>query len=113
MPPDPHREWTATIEWRDTDGVSRFSVVARAAREETVLAESAPVEWPPTTPASVQGLGAAASRLERSLAAAGWNALPSGDEWYAKRFSWKPVAGEPSGSPAASHGSRPFARRAG
>jgi hypothetical protein len=115
MPPDAHRRWTATIEWRETDGASRFSVVARAARGsiETVLAESAPVEWPPATPDSVQALGAAASTLERSLAAAGWKALPSGHEWYAKRFAWEPVAGEPSGSPTATPGPRAFARRAG
>ena len=116
MPPDRHRRWTATIEWRETEAASHFNVVARAARgtTETVLAKSGPVEWPPTTPASVQALGAAASRLERSLAAAGWKALPPGREWYSKRFSWEPVAGEPTGSPDAKQpGSSPFARRAG
>ena len=111
VPPDRHRRWTATIEWRQTEAASHFSVVARAARgaTETVLADSGPVEWPPMSPASVQALGAAAAKLETSLVAAGWKALPPGREWYAKRFSW-----EPSGSPAARQpGSSRFARRAG
>ena len=116
VPPDRHRRWTATIEWRQPEAAPHFSVVARAARgaTETVLANSGPVEWPPKTPASVQALGAAAAKLETSLVAAGWEKLPPGREWYAKRFSWEPAAKEPSGSPAASQpGSSRFARRAG
>ena len=116
VPPDRHRRWTATIEWRQTEAASHFSVVARAARgaTETVLADSGAVEWPPMSPAAVQALGAAAAKLETSLVAAGWKALPPGREWYAKRFSWEPAAKEPSGSPAARQpGSNRFARRAG
>lgn len=100
VPPDRHRGWTATIEWRHADATSRFSVVARAARgaPRTILADSSPIEWPPTSPRAVRALGAAAEQLEASLLAAGWNALPPGREWYAKRFSWEPVAAEQPGS---------------
>jgi hypothetical protein len=114
-PPDPHHAWIAAIEWRDSDSGSHFCVVARAARGDpgTVLTKSGPLEWPPTTAASVKALGAAAEKLEASLAAAGWEALPSGSEWYAKRFFWKPVVEDPTGSPAApQRGSSRFAPRA-
>ena len=116
VPPDPHRRWTATIEWHHTDTAARFSVVARAGRgaPATVLADSGPVEWPPVTPTSVQALGAAAAKLEASLAAGGWKPLPPGHEWYAKRFAWEPAAEEPSRSPAGKRSrSHRFARRAG
>ena len=116
MPPDPQRRWTATIEWHQTDTAARFSVVARAGRDaaETVLADSGPVEWPPMTPMSVQAVGAATAKLEASLVAAGWTALPPGHEWYAQRFAWEPVAEEASHSPAAKRSrSKRFARRAG
>jgi hypothetical protein len=96
VPPDRHRGWIATIEWRHADAASRFSVVARAGRgaRRTILADSGPLEWPPTGPVAVRALGAAAEHLEASLLAAGWKALPPGREWYAKRFSWEPVAAE-------------------
>lgn len=113
-PRNPHQVWIAAIEWRQADTGSHFCVLVRAAQDEpgTVLADSGPLEWPPTTAASVRALGAAAEKLEASLVAAGWNALPSGSEWYAKRFSWKPVVEDPPSSPAAPrHGSRRFARR--
>jgi hypothetical protein len=116
VPPDVHRRWTATIEWHQTDTAARFSLVARAGRggPATVLAESGPVEWPPMSPRSVQALGAAAAKLEASLVAAGWKALPPGHEWYAKRFAWEPVAEEAPRSPAAKRSrSNRFARRAG
>ena len=116
VPPDPHRRWTATIEWHQTDTAARFSVVARAGRgaPATVLADAGPVQWPPMTPTSVQALGATAAELEASLVDAGWRALPPGHEWYAKRFAWEPVAEEPSRSPAAKRArSNRFARRAG
>ena len=116
VPPDPHRRWTATIEWHQTDTAARFSVVARAGRgaPATVLADSGPVQWPPMTPTSVQALGATAAKLEASLVDAGWKALTPGHEWYAKRFAWEPVAEEPSRSPAATRSrSKRFARRAG
>jgi len=114
VPADMHRTWMAEIEWRRTDAESRFCVCARAARGEpgTVLAESGPLEWPPTSATSVQALAAAAEKLEASLVAAGWRALPPGSKWYAKRFSWEPVSGESTNSPAAQqHGSGRFARR--
>ena len=103
VPPDLDCKWIATIEWRHTDPESRFCVFARAAVGEPaiVIADSDPLEWPPTDPTAVRALGAAAAKLETSLVAAGWKALPPGSEWYAKRFSWEPVVEEPSGSPAA------------
>jgi hypothetical protein len=116
VPPDPHRRWTATIEWHQADTAAHFSVVARAGRgaPATVLADSGPVEWPPMTPTSVQALGAAAAQLEASLVAAGWKALAPGHEWYAKRFAWEPVAEDASRSPAGKRSrSKRFARRAG
>jgi hypothetical protein len=116
VPPDRHRKWSATIEWHQTDAASSFRVVARSGRgtPEVVLADSGPVEWPPTTSASVQALGAVAAKLETSLVAAGWKAIRPGREWYAKRFSWEPVGQGPSRSPAARQpGSSRFARRVG
>ena len=93
-PPDSHRAWTAEIEWRHTDAESRFCVIARAAQgaSETAVAQSPPLEWPPTGPASVQALTDAAESLEASLVAARWKALPPGRAWYSKRFAWEPVA---------------------
>jgi hypothetical protein len=93
-PPDPRRDWTAEIEWRHTDWGSRFTVVARSTggEEPVVLAQSAPLEWPPTTPKAVQALTDAAGDLEAALTAAGWRALEPGDAWYAKRFGWRPPA---------------------
>jgi hypothetical protein len=89
-PPDPRREWTAEIEWRHTDWGSRFAVVARTPGDKpVVLAQSVPLEWPPTTPTAVQALTDAAGDLEAALAAAGWHALEPGDAWYAKRFGWR------------------------
>jgi hypothetical protein len=100
-PPDPHDAWVAEIRWRHSDEDSRFCVVARTSQEPgTVLAESSPLVWPPADPTSVQELVSAAEELSASLVAAGWRALPPGDEWYAKRFSWEPVVEEPAGSPA-------------
>jgi hypothetical protein len=93
-PPDSHRAWTAEIEWRHTDAESRFCVIARAEQgaSETAVAQSPPLEWPPTGPASVQALTDAAESLEASLVAARWKALPPGRAWYSKRFAWEPVA---------------------
>lgn len=112
VPPDPRRAWIATIEWRHTDAESHFCVVAQAGDGEpaTVIAASDPLEWPPTGPTAVQALGGAAAKLEASLVAAGWKALPPGREWYAKRFSWEqvveePTAAQPPGRP------RPIASR--
>jgi hypothetical protein len=92
-PPDPHRRWTATIEWREAGDQARFSVCARGERGDaaTELASSPALEWPPDGPAAVLALTEATDRLEAKLLAAGWKPLPPGQEWYAKRFSWQPV----------------------
>ena len=89
-PPDRTRAWTAEIEWRQRDAEGAFRVVARPVEGAgvTTIAESARLEWPPKRPASVEGLRQAAERLEASLLAAGWEPLPRGGSWYAKRFAW-------------------------
>ena len=87
-PPNPHRAWTAAIEWHET----RFRVTTRPPGEHgRVLAESGPLPWPPADAAAVQALNEAAHQLEAALLASGWRALPPGREWYAKRFAWEPV----------------------
>jgi hypothetical protein len=95
-PPDRTRAWTAELEWRESDAEGVFRVVARPTEGhgEATIAESARLEWPPKGAASVEGLRQAVEQLEASLLAAGWEPLPSGDRWYAKRFAWearKPV----------------------
>jgi hypothetical protein len=91
-PPDPHRAWTAAIEWHEAEGEGSFRVLVRRfpADPGSVIAESPPVAWPPAGPAAVQALTAAAARLEVALLASGWRALARGDEWYSKRFAWEP-----------------------
>jgi hypothetical protein len=87
-PPNPHRVWTAAIEWHETC----FRVTTRPPGEHgRVLAESGPLAWPPADPAAVQALSEAAQQLEAALISAGWRALPPGREWYAKRFAWEPA----------------------
>jgi hypothetical protein len=87
-PPNPHRAWTAVIEWHETC----FRVTTRPPGEYgRVLAESGPLAWPPADPAAVEALREAAERLEAALLSAGWRALPPGREWYAKRFAWEPA----------------------
>jgi hypothetical protein len=87
-PPNPHRTWTAAIEWHET----RFRVTTRPPGEHgRVLAESGPLPWPPADAAAVQALNQAAHQLEAALLGAGWRALPPGREWYAKRFAWEPA----------------------
>jgi hypothetical protein len=89
-PPNPHRAWTAAIEWHET----RFRVATRPPGEHgRVIAESGPLPWPPADAAAVQTLKEAAHQLEAALLASGWRALPPGREWYAKRFAWEPVGG--------------------
>jgi hypothetical protein len=90
-PPDRSRAWTAEIEWRQSDADGVFQAVARPTEGhgEATIAESARLEWPPKGPASVEGLRQAAERLEVLLLAAGWEPLPSGARWYAKRFAWE------------------------
>jgi hypothetical protein len=95
-PPDPGRAWIAEIAW-DTEGeVCRFSVLARseADAEDSVVAVSEALEWPPSGPAEVEALNAAVEALAAELAAAGWIARPPGEAWYARRFEWAPAARE-------------------
>ena len=93
LPPDPQRAWSAEIEWIGAGNESRFAVIARTGQqaEPQSVAESSPLEWPPTSTAGVQALTDAVAELERELLAAGWAALEPGAGWYAKRFGWKPV----------------------
>ena len=100
-PPDTRRVWTAEIKWRHGGGRSRFCVMARAVQGdgEVTVAQSPPLDWPPKDPASVRAVSEAAERLEATVLAAGWTALPRGGAWYAKRFTW-----EPNGSGAAEPG---------
>jgi hypothetical protein len=92
-PPDPHRAWTAAIEWHEAgaQGSFRVRVRRRPADPGSVLAESPPLAWPPADPATVQALSDAAGQLEAALLASGWSGLAPGDEWYSKRFAWEPA----------------------
>jgi hypothetical protein len=91
-PPDPHRAWTAAIEWHESGAEGCFRVLVRRGRGDpgSVLAESPPLAWPPVGPAAVQALATAAERLEATLLATGWRRLAPGDQWYSKRFAWEP-----------------------
>jgi hypothetical protein len=93
LPPDPACLWTAEITWHQHGRAGTFAVVARAsgAAAGVVVAASGPLEWPPTSAASVQALSVGTRELEDGLAAAGWRPLPPGSAWYAKRFAWEPV----------------------
>ena len=101
VPPDLDRPWTAALECRHTDAEARFCVIARRDGGEPgrVLADSGPLEWPPTGPAAVQALTEAAETLEGALLAGGWKSLPPGREWYAKRFAWEPEVEQRRDSP--------------
>jgi len=88
-PPDPHRGWTAVIEWHEAERCFRVRAQHSAGDPGAVLAESPPLPWPPADPAAVQALTEAAERLEDALQASGWRALAPGSEWYAKRFAWE------------------------
>jgi hypothetical protein len=90
-PPDRTRAWTAEIEWHQSAAEGVFQAVARPTDGpgEATLAESARLEWPPKGPASVEGLRQATEQLGASLLAAGWEPLPRGGRWYAKRFAWE------------------------
>jgi hypothetical protein len=55
----------------------------------------------------VRALSGAVAKLEASLVAAGWKALPPEREWYAKRFSWEPAV---EGQTVQRPGSSRFAR---
>lgn len=99
-PPDPSRAWTAEIEWGRLNGQPGFRACARQGVGATPvnLAESPPLDWPPTHPGSVEALTSAVRMLTASLLAAGWQPLGRGGAaWYAKRFAWTP---EPVGGSA-------------
>jgi hypothetical protein len=94
-PPSVTVPWTAEIEWSSLDGATRFRAVAvDGTGARRVLAESAPVPWPPTDAGSLAALREAATALEQGLLAAGWTPLPASGAWYAKRFGWEPFAAE-------------------
>jgi hypothetical protein len=96
LPPDPRRAWTAEVEWAGSGATARFSVIARTGPEGdgSVIAESPPLEWPPTSPTAFQALTGAVNDLERVVLAAGWTPLPPGSGWYAKRYAWSAVVPE-------------------
>jgi hypothetical protein len=98
VPGRPDIAWSAEIRWVEAESGARFVALARTGEQEeaTVVAESPPLEWPPTGPAAVQALSDAVEELERTLLEAGWTSLPAGTEWYAKRFAWKPVGATPA-----------------
>jgi hypothetical protein len=114
-PPDPAIGWTAEIHWHEQDGQASFQVEASAhGRPPIVITESTPLKWPPSDTGSVSALSETIERLTKSLLAAGWKALPDGNAWYAKRFSWVPVApAEPPAAepPAAGPAAGPGGRR--
>jgi len=91
-PPDPHRAWTAAIEWHESGAEGCFRVLVRRTPGDpgSVIAESPPLAWPPAGPAAVQALTGAAEQLETTLLASGWRRLAPGDQWYSKRFAWEP-----------------------
>jgi hypothetical protein len=98
LPPMTDRPWTAEIEWHETQGAPRFRVVARTAEGAGAVAllTTRPLHWPPVGSEGVQALTDAADALEATLLAAGWQPLPPGDAWYAKRFAWEPPQRAPS-----------------
>jgi hypothetical protein len=103
-PPEPANAWIAEIEWGRLDGQAGFRASAResAGAAPVTLAESPPLEWPPSGPGSVEALTSAVLMLEASMLAAGWRPVGGGDSWYAKRFAWEPEpADEPPGDEAA------------
>jgi hypothetical protein len=97
-PPDPAGAWTAEIEWGRADGQAGFRASAwqGASADPVLLAESPPLDWPPSGPDSVAALTSAVRMLEASLLAAGWRPLDPGRAWYAKRLAWEPAPDEPA-----------------
>jgi hypothetical protein len=76
-----------------------FTIVASSGGEDArAIVMSAPVQWPPASPAAVQSLIDTVDALASSLTAAGWTPLPPGEPWYARRFAWHPVAVAPPAS---------------
>ena len=97
LPAELEAAWTAEIEWRGGPEGARFCAVARRAdgAGAHVVAESAPVAWPPAGPAGVEALTNAHRALGAALARTGWKPLSPGSAWYATRFAWEPVAPAP------------------
>jgi hypothetical protein len=92
-PPDPERVWAAEICWHLVDGGAQFQVAAHPVEGDdapVTLAASPALEWPPGRAVAVRALADAVRTLESALVAAGWEPLPRGDAWYAKRFAWQP-----------------------
>jgi hypothetical protein len=97
-PPEPTRDWTAEIAWRDTRPHPHFVVVAHADDgEEAEVLSSEPVQWPPRDAAGVAILERLVSGLQTTLLESGWIAGERGDAWYASRFAW--AAREPMPEP--------------
>ena len=101
VPPDPRSGWTADVDWVRTGGGARFRVLARSEEHDdaTVIVESSPLEWPPTSSDAVEKLTRAVDQLEFMLLSAGWTRLEAGKEWYAKRFAWEPAAAAAGSTP--------------
>ena len=80
--------WTAEIRWGGD--ASRFRVLASppAGQEELRMLESRRLDWPPRSDAAVESLVDAVADLERSVVAAGWQAVEPGSSWFARRFVW-------------------------
>jgi hypothetical protein len=102
-PPDPAREWTAEIAWRNTDGRSRFVVGASPGDEaEVAILTSDAIEWPPRGAEGVAALEGVVSGLEAQMLEAGWTAVEPGNAWFAKRFAWAPREAAPDPAMATS-----------
>jgi hypothetical protein len=97
LPPELEACWTAEIEWRVEPVGASFCAVARpaAGAGAHLVAESAPVTWPPAGPAGIEALTGAHQELQDALTGAGWKPLSPGRAWYATRFAWEPVAPSP------------------
>jgi hypothetical protein len=95
LPAELEAAWTAEIEWRAGPDEARFCAVARRADGASahVVAESAPVAWPPEGRAGIEALTDAHRALRDALANTGWKPLSPGIAWYATRLEWEPVTG--------------------
>ena len=91
----------AEIEWHHDAAASRFRVVARTeeGQDETVIAESEPLEWPPASQDAVLAMTRTADELAASVTTAGWRSIEPGEAWYAKRFVWEPAGDAPPRQP--------------
>jgi hypothetical protein len=116
-PPDPHTAWDAEVRWVQDDRSGHFR--AEAAPIEggpaVELVSSEPIAWPPSAEGA-QALSAAVQQIEDALVDAGWQSLPGGDAWYARRFTWDPVPlpaepVEPPGEPVVTIAPAPAERQ--